>query len=438
MPSNNSFNNLNEIQVNIDKSIGNKEKKKQRIIELLSLSTAHGIPNIIKTDNLLFKIIWLIVLVISTGTGSYYVIDSIFDYLKFQTVTNIKVIEEKQSQFPTLTFCGEPSFNNLTIDQIIMSSIFESVYENNLSKIFTEFNDTIYGKCFRYNSGKNIYGNKIDIINTTVYGKPNNLRIGFNLDGTVEFREILIQIHNHTSPPYDLENGGYWLKTGSVNYFEIERVFNEKLPEPYNDCLEDVDSFKLNKTIIDYIKELEKSYSQIECYRLCSHLFSMQESNCSCSRNLKNFEADCLVYPNDPLFNSEIKKCVANYLKTFRVKEQFEKCRQFCPKECDSMNYIINNYYKSYPNKGTIRNSGELSYYKTYETLHDHYIRLFVYFTDLKYTLISESPKTETFSFISSIGGILGLFLGISFLSLIEIFEIAYEIFFYLITIRVG
>jgi len=164
----------------------------------------------------------------------------------------------------------------------------------------------------------------------------------------------------------------------------------------------------------------------------------MQESNCNCETTFENFATDCLTFPGDPLVNSEIKKCVAKYLKTFRVKEQFEKCRQFCPKECDSMNYIINNYYKSYPNKGTIRNSGELSYYKTYETLHDHYIRLFVYFTDLKYTLISESPKTETFSFISSIGGILGLFLGISFLSLIEIFEIAYEIFFYLITIRVG
>ena len=34
------------------------------------------------------------------------------------------------------------------------------------------------------------------------------------------------------------------------------------------------------------------------------------------------------------------------------------------------------------------------------------------------------------FNFISNIGGILGLFLGISFLSFIEIFEIIFEIMF--------
>jgi hypothetical protein len=34
------------------------------------------------------------------------------------------------------------------------------------------------------------------------------------------------------------------------------------------------------------------------------------------------------------------------------------------------------------------------------------------------------------FNFISNIGGILGVFLGISFLSFIEIFEIIFEIIF--------
>ena len=53
-----------------------------------------------------------------------------------------------------------------------------------------------------------------------------------------------------------------------------------------------------------------------------------------------------------------------------------------------------------------------------------------IYYNELKYTLISEEPKTEIFNFISNIGGILGLFLGVSFLSIIEIFEIIFEIIF--------
>jgi hypothetical protein len=46
--------------------------------------------------------------------------------------------------------------------------------------------------------------------------------------------------------------------------------------------------------------------------------------------------------------------------------------------------------------------------------------------------LISEKAKTEPYNFISNIGGTLGLFLGISFLSFIEILEIIYEIICFL------
>ncbi len=365
-------------------------------------------------------------------------IDSVLDYFKLQTVANIKIIQEKQAQFPTISVCGTPSFNNFTIDQLILSVSFEGVLENNFSLVFEEYIDTVWGKCFRYNSAYNINRNKKDVIKTTVYGKPNNLRISFNLDGPDDFREILFQIHNHSSPPYDLEIGGYWLKTGSVNYFGVERVFTEKLPDPYNDCLKDENTFKHNKTLINKMKELEKSYSQDECYRLCSHLFSMQESNCNCETTFENFATDCLTRPGDPLFNSEIKKCVANYLKTFRVKEQFEKCQKFCPKECVSMSHIMSSYFELIPISGILSSSmrkiSDFEKFKTYEEIHEHYIRVYVYYKDLKYTLISENPKTEPFNFISSIGGILGLFLGISFLSFIEMFEIIFEIIFYLIT----
>ena len=432
---------LNEIEVKVEISTEKKEKIKQNIVELLSSSTAHGIPNMIKTSSILFKIIWSIVFILSTCAGSYFVIDSTLDYLKFQTVTNIKVIQEMQSQFPTLSFCSVPSslltLNSLKLDQLVLSLRFESVYETNFSHVFEEYNDTVWGKCFRYNSGKNIYGNKIDIINTTVYGKPNNLKIGFYLDGSVKFKEILIQIHNHSSPSYDLENGGYWLRPGSVNYFEVERVFHEKLSEPFSNCLKDVDSFQQNKTIIDEMKNLEISYSQTKCFLLCSHLYALQESNCSCKASLENFNTKCLTNPLDTSFNSAVKICIANYLKTFRIKEQSKKCKQLCPDECDSMSYTISNYFELIPISGplssTDRNTSDLAEFKTYEELHEHYIRVYVYYKELKYTLISEDPKTETFNFVSSIGGILGLFLGISFLSFIEIFEIIFEVLCYLI-----
>jgi hypothetical protein len=53
------------------------------------------------------------------------------------------------------------------------------------------------------------------------------------------------------------------------------------------------------------------------------------------------------------------------------------------------------------------------------------YIR--IYYDDLKYTWINQQPKIELFGLISNIGGSLSLFVGISFISFLEFFEITFE-----------
>ena len=96
------------------------------------------------------------------------------------------------------------------------------------------------------------------------------------------------------------------------------------------------------------------------------------------------------------------------------------------------MSYSISSYSEYYPATGIIGNkTKEENYfekYKTYEELNQNLIIIYVYYKELKYTLINQQPKTETFDFISKIGGIFGLFLGISFMSFIEILEILFEI----------
>ena len=127
---------------------------------------------------------------------------------------------------------------------------------------------------------------------------------------------------------------------------------------------------------------------------------------------------------------------MAEYLKDFRKRDQFEKCAKYCPLECDSVSYSITPNQKALLGSGNISekhiiiNSFNLSNITTYEEPRKHYIQIVVYYKELEYTLISKEPQTESFSFVSKIGGILSLFLGISFLSLIEIFEIIIECFF--------
>ena len=98
------------------------------------------------------------------------------------------------------------------------------------------------------------------------------------------------------------------------------------------------------------------------------------------------------------------------------------------------MSYIITPYTEHFPVGGKIgkknKIENDLELFETYEQVNKYFLNLEVYYKDLRYTYLNDEPKTEFFVFISNIGGILGVFLGISFLSFIEIVEIFFEILF--------
>jgi len=78
------------------------DKIKKRTGELLEVSSIHGIPNIVRTKSLFILIMWSIFTVFSACYGSYFVFKSIVDYLKYDTVTKIEIINEKVVQFPAI------------------------------------------------------------------------------------------------------------------------------------------------------------------------------------------------------------------------------------------------------------------------------------------------------------------------------------------------
>jgi hypothetical protein len=124
-------------------------------------------------------------------------------------------------------------------------------------------------------------------------------------------------------------------------------------------------------------------------------------------------------------------------LNTFNTKAINECQKNYCPLECDSFEYDINLYQQSLLNTGKISNFYNNSIYygftndfKTYENVSKTFFSINVYYEDLKYTLISQQPKIELFGLISNLGGILGLFIGFSFISCLELIEILAELIY--------
>ena len=69
------------------------------------------------------------------------------------------------------------------------------------------------------------------------YGYRVNMKI--EIPDEYDFAEFYLFIHNQLLPPVDFfSSHGFWIMPGSWNYFEIERVFHQKLEAPYSNCLQ--------------------------------------------------------------------------------------------------------------------------------------------------------------------------------------------------------
>ena len=84
------------------------------------------------------------------------------------------------------------------------------------------------------------------------------------------------------------------------------------------------------------------------------------------------------------------------------------ECVTYCPLECDSV----------------------LFKFETTSILDQNTTRFRIFYRSLKYTSITEKEKYTLPDFIANVGGVLGLFIGASFVSLFEIIEIIMYLLF--------
>lgn len=179
----------------------------------------------------------------------------------------------------------------------------------------------------RFNSGKNFYGQTIDILNSTQSGFQAGLKLDlyFKVPESKDVDRVVISIHNVSNKPMSLYNRETYISSGYKTYFEIERVFNHKLEEPYNNCINDIAQFKLNRTIINIIKNSNIIYSQKECFRLCRNMYMITNNQCGCDSPIDVIKRDCVL------------RLMNEYANTISYLI-FDK---YCPLECDSLNYQI-------------------------------------------------------------------------------------------------
>jgi hypothetical protein len=395
----------------------NKDYKTQ-IKEILSISSLAYLLSPIRSKRFCIKIIWTVFLTACFFASIFYVALNILDYLQYDTTTSIYEINESESEFPTVSICSI-SDRNLSIKIIFLRFQNVILTEENQNHI-ESFTDSEYGTCFRFNSGQNMLNESIPIKKAKKSGLNGGLWINFFLNSSLINDDILIiHIHNYTQMPATIYQKGHFIQRESKNYFIIKRIYDQKLELPYNNCYKNVSKSDFNQTIISYFKEKNRAYTQKECLFLCENLKFNEKNPC----NFISYNLDLNIF--DEADNLTISRCIEKYFKNLSSNECVEKQTGYCPLECDSFSYDINK------DSVMVKNiSKEFDYFNTNDNVSRAFYALRVYYDDLKFTLIRQQPKIELFGLISNIGGTLGLFIGFSFISLLELFEVFAELMF--------
>ena len=415
-------------------------------------------------------------------------IRSTSEYLSFDVVTKIQIINVKPVLFPTITICNTDAFVTENASDYIkyvfrknyginLTEEFYNSFENvnmvgdawfishreafkpefgderrksmgfSLEEMYIDCNfnqfscfmkdlswfwDFNYGNCFKFNSGFNFSGDPIPLrysSSSGIYGglvlrllvpnKTNKFTFS-SLDG------LLLVVHNNTDKP-DFDNAVF-LSLNTETSIGIKRTFIHKYPSPYSECQDtsSYDSYLFKKTL-----EANDKYTQVYCYKLC--LEELIIENCNCH---------LLEYPvlyNNNLTACENQKnsdCWFNEISKFNNGEYNGYCSSQCPLECDSLEFDFSYSVSEFPSKEFYE---KVKFYKesvknlTYDDFKQRVLSISVYYPQLKYTEITEMPSTSLIDYLANIGGTVGLFLGISVLSLVEVVEILMEISFTLI-----
>lgn len=396
-----------EYSLNLKRSKSKRPSIKSIVTDDIGSFTGHGFPHLVRGETQGFKISWSI-FIFASFIGCYmFIAQSVSEYLSFDVITNIKIERKTDMPFPALTICSrhESSFS------ILMKNIFKCTFSEETDidvkglfmKELTIKDDLLRDVyCLQIN-GADLPRNRSKILFAEKYGYTGGLTCYMIVPDSILFFYHVSD--NYLAPVYNDFNTV--LPSGVISRMSFSKIEQEALSSPYSTCM-DEDNWNGNVSIL-FEKTLatNRSYNQINCVYICF-------------QNLHNCSSD-----------SEREVCLRNrydYLKGHCLKE--------CPVECKTIEYQVNEnlididehddeHYRHIYDEYDL---SEMSGVETYEKFRKKVLHFHLYYQDLKETRISQIPKTSVTNLISNIGGTLGLFMGLSLLSFVEVFLLVLKI----------
>ena len=121
-----------------------------------------------------------------------------------------------------------------------------------------------------------------------------------------------------------------------------------------------------------------------------------------------------------------------NFAKMPEIKK---RCDTDCPLECDWLAYEVQLSSSEYPTREVFKlykqTDGKNKTNLTYVDYKDNFVYLNIFYPYMRYTEIVEMPKVTLADLFANIGGSMGIFLGFSVFSIIELCELVLRIVYH-------
>ena len=251
---------------------------------------------------------------------------------------------------------------------------------------------------------------------------------------------FLIFVNNATFDSIDSE--GIQISPGHSTRIMINKFRIKKQPKPYSQCTENLKNADSYGSIY-YKKAMninERNYHYQDCIYICFQKYLGDLCGCQSSYFNEVFYSEmrlCSISLSNMTNNVDDYKCYQKAWSKFSDGSSRQMINCDCPLGCEETGYTYSVSSAEFPTKNyaqyllnhNIIKKRFLNVNKSlivFDDLKQSIARVQIFYNELIETLIEESPKMSAADLVSNIGGTFGLFLGLSFASLIELFEIGF------------
>ncbi|XP_078661502.1 uncharacterized protein LOC144905635 [Branchiostoma floridae x Branchiostoma belcheri] len=264
-----------------------------------------------------------------------------------------------------------------------------------------------YGNCFTFNHDQN------NVLETTNVGAGYGLKLTLNVESD-EYIGIFgqdpgvkVTVHTPGSTPLP-EVNALSAEPGKSTYIGLKRRVVNRQPHPYGNCSLSTETSPLYGGL----------YTYETCKRSCLQKALIEECGCS----------DELLAINSTICSTlnETQECCRQ-----RVRKEHEINKLVCPcyQPCHEESYDVwvsssswpSETYSSYVLEKISTRSRSKKLPKNLDSIRKNLVRLHLYYQNLNYQEIKDIPSFTIEALLSSIGGLLGLYIGLSVITVCEI-----------------